>query len=32
MAFHPLEETKAVGVDPTDPAKTAWIGTQLPAK
>ena len=31
MAFHPLEETKAVGVDPTDPAKTVQIGTQLPA-
>ena len=27
MAFHPLKETKAVGVDPTDPAKTVWIGT-----
>ncbi|XP_066392105.1 uncharacterized protein [Miscanthus floridulus] len=32
MAFRPLEETKAVGVDPTDPAKTVQIGTQLPAK
>ena len=32
MAFHPLEETKAVGVDPTDPTKVVWIGTQLPAK
>ena len=32
MAFRPLEETKAVGVDPTDPAKTVRIGTQLPAK
>ena len=32
MAFHPLEETKAVGVDPTDLAKTVRIGTQLPAK
>ena len=31
-AFHTLEETKAVGVDPTDPAKTVRIGTQLPAK
>ena len=29
MAFRPLEETKAVGIDPT---KMAWIGTQLPAK
>ena len=32
MAFRPLEETKAVGIDPTDPAKTVRIGTQLPAK
>ena len=32
MAFHPLEETKAVGIDPTDPTKTVQIGTQLPAK
>ena len=32
MAFHPLEETKAVGVDPTDPAKMVRIETQLPAK
>ena len=32
MAFRPLEETKAVGVDPTDSAKTVWIGTQLLAK
>ena len=32
MAFYPLEETKAVGIDPTDPTKTVWIGTQLPAK
>jgi len=31
-AFHMLEETKVVGVDPTDPAKTVWIRTQLPAK
>ena len=31
-AFRPLEETKAVGVDPTDPAKTVRIGTQLPTK
>ena len=27
MAFRPLEETKAVGIDPTDPTKTVWIGT-----
>ena len=26
-AFHPLEETKAVGVDPTDPAKIVRIRT-----
>ena len=32
MAFRPLEETKAVGVDPADPAKTVRIGTQLLAK
>ena len=32
MAFRPLEETKAVGIDPTDPTKTVRIGTQLPAK
>ena len=31
-AFRPLEETKAVGVDPTDPAKTVRIGTQLLTK
>ena len=31
-AFRPLEETKAVGIDPTDPTKTVQIGTQLPAK
>ena len=31
-AFCPLKETKAVGVDPTDPAKTVQIGTQLPAQ
>ena len=31
-AFHPLEETKAVGIDPTYPTKTVWIRTQLPAK
>ena len=31
-AFHPLEETKAAGIDPTDPTKMVWIGTQLLAK
>ena len=30
--FHPLEETKAAGIDPTDPTKMVWIGTQLLAK
>ena len=32
MAFCPLEETKAMGIDPTDPIKTVWIRTQLLAK
>ena len=32
MAFHPLKETKAVGIDPTDPTKMMQIGTQLLAK
>ena len=32
MAFCLLEETKAVGIDPTDPTKTVRIGTQLPVK
>ena len=32
MAFRPLKETKAVGIDPADPTKTVRIGTQLPAK
>ena len=32
MAFRPLEETKAVGIDPTDSTKMVWIGTKLPAK
>ena len=32
MAFHPLEETKAVGIDPTDPTKMVRIRTQLLAK
>ena len=31
-AFCSSEETKVVGIDPTDPTKTAWIGTQLLAK
>ena len=31
-AFHPTEETKAVGIGPTDPAKMVQIGTKLPAK
>ena len=31
-AFCPLKETKAMGIDPTDPTKTVRIGTQLPAK
>ncbi|XP_066324134.1 uncharacterized protein [Miscanthus floridulus] len=30
--FHPLKETKAVGIDPTDSTKTVRIGTQLPTK
>ena len=32
MAFHPLKETKVVGIDPADPTKTVWIETQLLAK
>ena len=32
MAFRPLEETKAVGIDPTNPIKMVRIGTQLLAK
>ena len=31
-AFHPLEETKAVGIDPTDSTKMVWIEAELPAK
>ena len=31
-AFRPLEETKAVGIDPTDPTKMVQIRTQLLAK
>ena len=30
-AFRPLEETKAVGIDPIDPTKMVRIGTRLPA-
>jgi len=30
--FHPLEETKVVGIDPTNPTKMVRIGTQLPTK
>ena len=32
MAFCPLEETKAVGIDPIDPIKMVRIETQLLAK
>ena len=28
-AFRPLEETKAVGIDPTNLTKTVWIRTKL---
>ncbi|XP_066385465.1 uncharacterized protein [Miscanthus floridulus] len=31
-AFHPLEETKVVEIDPTNPTKTVRIRTQLLAK
>ncbi|XP_066341662.1 uncharacterized protein [Miscanthus floridulus] len=31
-AFHLTEETKVVGIDPTDPTKMVQIGTKLPAK
>ena len=31
-AFHLTEETKAVGIDPTDLTKTVRIGTKLPTK
>ena len=31
-AFRPLEETKAAGIDPTDPTKMVRIRTQLLAK
>ena len=30
--FCPLKETKAVGIDPTDPTKTMRIGTRLLGK
>ncbi|XP_066384736.1 uncharacterized protein [Miscanthus floridulus] len=30
--FHPIEETKAVGINPTDPTKTVQIRTKLPTK
>ena len=32
MAFRPLEETKAMGINPTNPTKMVQIGTQLSAK
>ena len=32
IAFRPLEETKALEIDPTDPIKMVWIRTQLLAK
>ncbi|XP_066391641.1 uncharacterized protein [Miscanthus floridulus] len=31
-AFHPVEETKAVEINPTDPTKMVQIETKLPAK
>jgi hypothetical protein len=31
-AFRPTEDTKAIGVNPNNPAKTVQIGTQLPTK
>ena len=31
-AFQPLKETKAVGIDPTDPTKMVCVRTQLPTK
>ena len=31
-AIHPTGETKAMGIDPTNPTKTVRIGTQLSAK
>ena len=32
IAFLPLEKTKAVGINPTDPTKMVQIETQLPDK
>ncbi|XP_066361257.1 uncharacterized protein [Miscanthus floridulus] len=32
MAFYPLKETKAMGINPTDPTKTVRIRTQLSTK
>ena len=32
MAFRPLEETKAVGINPIDPTKTVRIRTKLSVK
>ena len=31
-AFHPIEETKSVEIDPTDPTKTVHVGAKLLAK
>jgi hypothetical protein len=31
-AFRPIEDTKAIGVDPNDLTKTVWIGALLLAK
>ena len=31
-AFRPIEETKAMGIDPTDPTKMVRIGVELLAK
>ncbi|XP_066341557.1 uncharacterized protein [Miscanthus floridulus] len=31
-AFHPTEETKAMGIEPTNPTKMVRSGTKLPAK
>ncbi|XP_066347644.1 uncharacterized protein [Miscanthus floridulus] len=32
LAFHPLEETMVVEIDPTNPTKTVRVRTQLVAK
>ena len=32
ITFHPTKETKAVGIDPTDPTKMVRIRTKLPTK